>query len=121
MKQEPVETTNASLSKQVEGWKKEYGEGNVLCVSVVVSDNDTAIGYVVKPEAKELAKHLAIYQKAFSLINQQRPIEAGQFLLNECFLGGDSRIKGTHAKVHISAALQIVELIAPLVVSVTTV
>ena len=108
-----------AIKRQLADWKKKYGDGNVMAISVAVSDKDTATAYVVKPEAKDPQRQLAIYQRTISFIQQSKTVEAGQYLLNECWLGGDERIKGADAKVHIAAVLKMVELVSFLDVSMT--
>ncbi len=81
---------------QIEAWKKKYGK--VTQISVKVSEDDTAIGYLRKPNRD----HKAI---ALSLFNQNKVLETGEFLLQNCWLGGDERLKDAE-DIAESAAIQ---------------
>ncbi|MDN3621346.1 hypothetical protein QWY81_17900 [Polaribacter undariae] len=81
---------------QLEAWKKKYGK--VFKISVKVSEKDTAIGYLRTPNRDHKAIGLSLY-------HQNKILETGEFLLQNCWLGGDDRLKDDE-KVADSAAIQ---------------
>ncbi|MCC7223884.1 MAG: hypothetical protein IT273_09170 [Chitinophagales bacterium] len=106
----PQSNAATTTEKQISEWKKKYGKDNVIRLSVE-ADGQIFACYVVKPDGKDHARQMSIYQKAFSLMQQNKAIEAGQFLLNECWLGGDEVFKGTNAKIQVSACMKMVEML----------
>lgn len=93
---------NAKLSNgevpdsQLKEWKRKYGK--IHEISVEVSDGNTAVGYL-KPPTRD---HKAI---ALSMFNQNKILETGEFLVQNCWLGGDERLKNRE-EVAESAAIQ---------------
>lgn len=81
---------------QIEGWKKKYNK--VHKITVEVSEDDTAIGYLRSPSRDHKAIALSLYQ-------QNKPLETGEFLLQNCWLGGDDRLKDAE-EISDSAAIQ---------------
>jgi hypothetical protein len=67
-------------------WKKEYGESRIQRLEVYLPDGSISVGYYKKPNRIHLAK-------AFSLTLSERQFEAGEYLLDACYLDGDLRQK----------------------------
>lgn len=65
-------------------WKKEHGDNRIQKLEVYLTDSSISVGYYKKPNRIHLAK-------AFSLTLSERQFEAGEYLLDACFLGGDVR------------------------------
>lgn len=81
---------------QIEAWKRKYNK--VHKISVEVSEDDVAIGYLRSPSRDHKAIALSLYQ-------QNKPLETGEFLLQNCWLGGDDRLKDAE-EISDSAAIQ---------------
>lgn len=81
---------------QLQEWKRKHGK--VHKITVEVTDEDTAIGYLRSPNRD----HKAI---ALSLFNQNKILETGEFLIQNCWLGGDERLK-TAENIAESGAIQ---------------
>lgn len=81
---------------QLESWKKKYKK--VHKITVEVAEGDKAIGYLRNPSRDHKAIALSLYQ-------QNKPLETGEFLLQNCWLGGDERLKDAE-EVSDSAAIQ---------------
>ncbi|CVK17152.1 hypothetical protein Ga0061079_11720 [Apibacter mensalis] len=91
------ETKKGNITpEQIEAWKKEHGK--VYELTVKVSDNDVAIGYLRKPKRDHKATALSMYK-------QDKILECGEFLRDNCWLGGDQRLK-TVEDIADSAAIQ---------------
>lgn len=84
--------------EQITEWKKQYGEGQIQVLKVKISENETALAYL-KPVGRDVAA------KAMSLYAEKQIIQTGEFIINNCWLGGDDRIK-TNEKVSMAAAVQ---------------
>lgn len=80
---------------QIAQWKKEHKK--VFTIEVKVDENDKAVGYL-KPPTRN---HKAI---ALSMYSQNKILECGEFLRDNCWLGGDDRLK-TDADIADSAAI----------------
>lgn len=76
--------------EQIEQWKKDHGKVHKLSVVVKKDEDgkilDEAIGYLRKPTRNHKAT-------AMSLYSQNKILECGEFLRNNCWLGGDERLK----------------------------
>lgn len=83
-------------SEELKKWKTKFGK--VHKITVEVTEDDTAVGYL-KPPNRD---HKAI---ALSMFNQNKILETGEFLLQNCWLGGDERLK-TSEEISESAAVQ---------------
>lgn len=70
--------------EQIEEWKKKYKK--VYTLKVTVSKDDIAIGYLRKPSRDHKAVALSLYA-------QNKILESGEFLRDNCWLGGDDRLK----------------------------
>lgn len=84
--------------EQIAEWQKQYGEGNIDVLKVKISENETALAYL-KPIDRDVAA------KAMSMYAEKQVIQTGEFIINNCWLGGDDRIK-TNEKVSMAAAVQ---------------
>lgn len=95
--------------EQLDAWKKQYGEGNIIKITVEVTKEedgnavDKATAYIVKPSAKK-GNTLSIYSRVLQLYNAGKILDCGIFILNNCKLGGDERIFGSDEMVQIAAA-----------------
>lgn len=69
--------------EQIKLWKKKHKE--VTQIFVKISEEDIAYGYLKKPSRD----HKAI---AVSMYAQHQLMETGEFLLDNCWLGGDDRL-----------------------------
>lgn len=64
--------------EQIEAWKKQYGK-------VFELDIEDAVGYLRRPTRVELS--------AATALSANDPVAFNERLLNDCWLGGDERIK----------------------------
>jgi hypothetical protein len=69
---------------QLESWKQQHPRG-VQEITVTVAAADLAVGYL-KPADRNL---IAV---ALSKVTKNQILEAGEFLLQNCWLGGDPRM-----------------------------
>ncbi|MDX5437298.1 MAG: hypothetical protein LPK03_08895 [Pontibacter sp.] len=83
---------------QIDAWKKQHGE--ITEVSVKVSDEDTAKCYL-----KPADDNRTIMARGLSLSAKGMLLECGEFILDNCWLGGDERFK-EEGRVRISGAMQ---------------
>lgn len=81
-------------------WKDKYNKlgQKVQKITVEVSNDDTAVGYL-KPPKRD---HKAI---ALTMFNSGKILETGEFLIQNCWLGGDVRLKDNPA-ISEAAAVQ---------------
>lgn len=79
------ETTSGNISTdQIEAWKKEHKKVHIL--KVTVAEGDIAVGYLKAPSRNHKATALSMY-------SQNKVLECGEFLRDNCWLGGDERLK----------------------------
>jgi hypothetical protein len=91
------ETKKGNITKdQIDTWKKEHGK--VYTLSVKVTPDDIAVGYLRTPHRNHKATALSMY-------SQNKILECGEFLRDNCWLGGDERLK-TAVDIADSAAIQ---------------
>lgn len=78
-------TTATTTKKQIEAWKKQYGQ--VHEISVPGNDEGDVIYkcYLKKPDRKIIAMA--------SSVGSKDPIKTAELVLNNCWLGGDEIIK----------------------------
>lgn len=93
--------TGVVSNEQIEQWKSKYG--GVSEISIEVAEGDTAVGYLRKPNRDHKAVSVTLY-------NQDKLLECGEFLLQNCWLGGDERLKDDE-KVSDSAAMQATNIV----------
>ena len=72
----------SALQQQIEQWKRKHRE--VHEVSVQISETDTAVCYIHNPDRNVMAYAISRTLKA-------QVVEAGEFILSNCWLGGDER------------------------------
>lgn len=82
--------------EQIDAWKKQHG--TIHQIDVEVSKDDVATCFIRKPNRNEMAYII-------SLQNQSKILESKEFLLNNCWLGGDDRCK-TSEDIAMAAAIQ---------------
>lgn len=93
-----------------EAWAKKYGKENVKIIEVKNGD-EVVTGVIVLPHALG-DKALSIYSKCFQYYAQNKLLECGQFILNNCWLGGDGRlIDKNNVRLFVSAAITATGLI----------
>ncbi len=92
--------TPAQIAEQIAAWKTQHGD--VKAISVTIAEGDVATAYL-KPADRNVV--------AFGLTRMMKNqvVEAGEFVLKNCFLGGDSRLQLTgpaaQTKAQITAAI----------------
>ena len=80
-----TDTKNGNITpEQIEAWKQEYK--TVYTIAVKTPDGGEAVGYLRKPKRDHKAVSLSLYA-------QNKILEAGEFLRDNCWLGGDARLK----------------------------
>jgi hypothetical protein len=94
----PGKLAGGITQAQLDGWKKQFGD--VHQIDVIVSKDDTATCYI-KPADSDRN----IVAAAMSKFNKGQLLETGEFMLQNCWLGGDVRCKD-EAKIAIAAAMQ---------------
>jgi len=93
------ETKDGIISKeQIEAWKKQYKVDKLPTLNIVVAPGDVAIGYLRPPSRNHKATALSMY-------SQNKVLECGEFLRDNCWLGGDSRLQNDE-NIADSAAIQ---------------
>lgn len=93
------ETKQGNITaEQIAEWKKKHKTDKLHKLSVKVNDNDTAVGYL-KPPTRE------VKATALSMFSQNKILECGEFIRNNCWLGGDDRLM-TNGDIADSAAVQ---------------
>ncbi|QKG57006.1 hypothetical protein GKZ68_10430 [Hymenobacter sp. BRD128] len=94
---------------QLDAWKAQYGD--IFQISVALNDSDTATAYL-KPADRNV---MAV---ALMRVAKDQMLEPGEFILTNCFIGGDERLKLTtglaQTPAQISAALAAVALVKTL-------
>ncbi len=91
------ETNSGNISQeQIATWKKQHGI--VYKLEVTVSEKDKAVGYLRKPNRNHKATALSMYAK-------DKILECGEFIRNNCWLGGDERLLNEN-DIADSAAIQ---------------
>ncbi len=97
------ETKKGNVTKeQIDAWKKEHGKVHRIAV-VIKKDADgkiveEAVGYLKKPRRDHKATAMSMYA-------QHQILECGEFLRDNCWLGGDDRLK-TLGDIADTAAIQ---------------
>ncbi|WP_394749482.1 hypothetical protein [Spongiimicrobium salis] len=97
------ETQEGNITpEQIAEWKKKHGKVHKLTVVVNKDDEgkaiDTAIGYLKEPSRNHKATAMSMY-------SQNKVLECGEFLRNNCWLGGDERLKSS-GNIADTAAIQ---------------
>jgi hypothetical protein len=76
--------------------------GRVRKIKVEVNESDTSVGYFKYPDRNTMAVALAKR-------DSRKPLETGETLLNNCWIGGDVRMK-TDASISVTAAMECLAL-----------
>lgn len=82
--------TGVITPEQIADWKKKFG--TIHRLSVIVKKDaegkvtEEAVGYLRKPTRNHKATAMSMY-------SQNKILECGEFLRNNCWLGGDERLK----------------------------
>jgi hypothetical protein len=77
-----------ATKEQIEGWKLQYGleDGDITEIEVEAGENEIACCYLKPANRDQLSVILSRYDQSMSL-------EAGEFALENCWLGGDERLR----------------------------
>jgi hypothetical protein len=84
-------------------FKQEYGDVRTLTLTDDDTGETVAVAYLKRPVRATVAR-------AVSLLSQSKVLEAGEFLLENCFVGGDQRILSDEW-LKMSAAMKAVEIV----------
>ena len=94
-----IQEVGKATPEQLAAWKKEYEkDGPIKIIKLIVSPTEHSYGYL-----KPAGGSRIIVAKAMSLHHQKLILETGEFILNNCWLGGDPRMT-TDPKMSINAA-----------------
>ena len=100
----PAQTpTVLPAASQVEQLKQEHGDVRTLTLTDDETGETVAVAYLKRPSRPTVAR-------AVSLLSQSKVLEAGEFLLENCFVGGDQRILSDEW-LKMSAAMKAVEIV----------
>ncbi len=92
--------------EQIDSWKQQHGE--VAVIEVTVTPGDVAKAYLKPADRNVVAFGLAKSMKS-------QIVEAGEFVLKNCYIGGDERLKITGAvaqgKAQLTAAIAAASLL----------
>ncbi|HUH35143.1 MAG TPA: hypothetical protein VL022_04855 [Moheibacter sp.] len=87
LKKMAKETQKGNITAdQIAEWKKKYKTPKLHILKVKVSETDTAIGYL-RPPTRE------VKATALSMFSQSKILECGEFIRDNCWLGGDERLQ----------------------------
>ncbi len=114
--QSEIVEVGKATEEQLAAWKKQYeADGPIKEIKLIVSPTEHSFGYL-----KPAGSSRIIVAKAMSLHHQNLIFETGEFILNNCWIGGDERMR-TDAKMSINAATfaaQTVEFMAGSMVNI---
>lgn len=82
--------------EQLAAWKEQYGE--IKAIEVTVAEGDVATAYL-----KPADRNVVAYGLTKSMKSQI--VEAGEFVLKNCYIGGDERLKLTGPQADTKAQL----------------
>lgn len=95
-----------ATQEQIDGWKQQYGE--IKAIEVTIADADVAIAYL-----KPADRNVVAYGLTKSMKSQI--VEAGEFVLRNCYVGGDERLRLTgpvaENKAQLTAAIAAASLL----------
>lgn len=87
LKKMSIETKEGNISpEQISEWKKKYKTEKLHKLTVKDKDGNPIVGYL-KPPGRE------IKATALSMYSQNKILECGEFIRDNCWLGGDERLK----------------------------
>jgi len=98
--QTPTVLPAATLVDQL---KAEHGDVRTLTLTDDETGNTVAVAYLKRPNRPTVAR-------AVSLLSQSKVLEAGEFLLENCFVGGDQHVLSDEW-LKMSAAMKAVEIV----------
>lgn len=92
MKKQEVKASELSkvgevADAQLEGWKKQFDVSQIPYVEVRLEGTDEISCFYLKPADRD------VLARVMSLYNNGQIVEAGETLINNCWLAGDERIK----------------------------
>lgn len=89
-----------ATAQQIKDWKKETGQQylDMIKVKLPNADNEFAVCYLKEPPREIKAKAMTMYA-------QKQIMETGEFVIQNCWLGGDERIK-TDERISEAAAVE---------------
>lgn len=87
--------------EQVKAFKAEHKELHEIHVKV--SEREVSVCYIRKPDRNVTARALSLY-------HQDKPLQSGEFIRDNCWLAGDPRAK-SQDDIAISVALQCNQLV----------
>lgn len=90
----------SATPEQITAWKAQYGD--IQAIEVTIAADDVAVAYL-----KPADRNVVAYGLTKSMKSQI--VEAGEFVLKNCFVGGDERLKLTgpvaETKAQLTAAI----------------
>jgi hypothetical protein len=96
----------SATPEQIAAWKEQYGD--IKAIEVTVAEGDVATAYL-----KSADRNVVAYGLTKTMSN--KIVEAGEFVLKNCFVGGDERLKliGAQAetKAQVTAAIAAASLL----------
>lgn len=95
------------MDKQtLEQWAKKYGAEHVHRF-VIEDENGKEVEFFLL-DPKKVARPYSLYSRAITYSTNGQLLELGSLIINECWLGGDSRVKDDRESLlHITAAVQV--------------
>jgi hypothetical protein len=87
--------------EQIDAWKKEHGE--VFTLTVETKDGPI-VGYLKPADRNVIAR-------AMPFTMRQQLIEAGEIIIDNCFIGGDPSLKDHYSPVGIAASINAVNAV----------
>lgn len=99
--EKPIEIVEVgkATEAQLTEWKAKYEkDGPIKVIELVVSPTEVSYGYLKPADSDRM-----IVAKAMSLHHQNKILEVGEFILNNCWIGGDERMRND-TKMSINAA-----------------
>lgn len=90
------------MEVNLDSLKKEHGDVQTLTLKDKAG-NVVATAYLKEPGRNVVARSM-------SLITQNKPLEAGEFILENCFVGGDKEVL-ENEKLKMSASMQVIALV----------
>jgi hypothetical protein len=92
-------------AEKVADWKREHGEERVFTIEMPVGNREVSVSYFRKPNRIHIAR-------AMTYVMQDKPIEAGESILQDTFLDGDKRVTSLEDKdtdYHVGVAWRLYE------------
>lgn len=81
------ETKQGNITtEQIDEWKKKHKTDKIHKLTVKDKDGNPLVGYL-KPPGRE------VKATALSMYSQNKILECGEFIRDNCWLGGDERLK----------------------------